>query len=188
MGEDVTSASERFLGLLRPIERELEVYCRRLAFDSRDVPDAIQNAVLRAYRAFDRYHDDASFRAWMFKILTNEVFAINRKRGRISKFEVPVETEELESFAGSEPGFAPTDLMSSWEALADALDQDVVAALEALNESERAVLLLRAIGGLRYREVSASLEIPLGSVMGHLHRARQKMRDAILRARRRSAT
>ena len=68
------------------------------------------------------------------------------------------------------------------------LDQEVVAALKALSERERAVLLLRAIGRLRYREISESLDIPLGSVMGHLHRARQKMRDAILRARRRTAT
>ena len=188
MREDQAAAAERFLGLLRPIERELEVYCRRLVFDSSDVSDAVQNTVLRAFRAFDRYHDDASFRAWLFKILTNEVFAVNRKRGRIAKFEVPVETEELDSFADAGPGGTSADLMISWEVLADALDQEVVAALEALNESERAVLLLRAVGGLRYREIGESLDIPLGSVMGHLHRARQKMRDAIVRARRRTAT
>ena len=72
----------RFLSLLRPIEADLENYSRRMVFDRRDFEDALQNAVLRAFRAFDRYHDDASFRAWMFKILTNEIFAINRKRGR----------------------------------------------------------------------------------------------------------
>ena len=187
MSEDCQVA-ERFLGLLKPIERELEVYARRLVFDARDTPDTVQNAVLRAYRAFDRYHDDASFRAWMFKILTNEIFTLNRKRGRIAKFEVPLEAEQIESFHDSTPGAAWVDLPTSWETLADALDDDVLAALETLSEVERAVLLLRAIGGLCYRDVSESLEIPLGSVMGHLHRARQKMRDAILRARRRTAT
>jgi len=188
MREDPAAAAERFLGLLRPIERELEVYCRRLVFDPGDVHDAIQNAALRAFCAFDRYHDDASFRGWMFKIVTNEIFALNRKRRRIARREVQVEAEQLDSLAEFEPGVASADLMISWEVLADALDQEVVAGLEALNESERAVLLLRAIGGLRYREIRESLEIPLGSVMGHLHRARRKMRDAILRARRRTAT
>ena len=53
----------RFLSLLRPIERDLENYSRRMVFDRRDCEDALQNAVLRAFRAFDRYHDDASFRA-----------------------------------------------------------------------------------------------------------------------------
>ena len=187
MSEDQTLPADRFLGLLRPIEPDLELYCRRLIFDPGDVPDSIQNAVLRAFKAFDRYHDDTSFRAWMFKILTNEIFSLNRKRGRIAKHEVQVEAECLDSFAESDPGIASANLQTSWKALTDALDQEVVEALEALNESERAVLLPRAIGGLRYREISESLVIPLGSVMGHLHRARQKMREAILRARRRTA-
>ncbi len=174
----------RFLSLLRPIERDLENYSRRMVFDRRDFEDALQNAVLRAFRAFDRYHDDASFRAWMFKILTNEIFTINRKRGRVMEFEVAVEPEEIEEFAGLVSSGA--EGAPSWEALADALDEDVLVALQTLNDSERAVLLMRAIGELRYREISECLGIPLGSVMGHLSRARQNMRDSILRARRRS--
>jgi RNA polymerase sigma-70 factor (ECF subfamily) len=174
---------DRFLSLLRPIERGLENYSRRMVFDRRDSEDALQNAVLRAFRAFDRYHDDASFRAWMFKILTNEIFAINRKRGRVVEFEIAVEPEEMEEFAGLE--FA-SEMPISWETLADALDEELVTALQSLNDSERAVLLMRAIGELRYREISECLGIPLGSVMGNLSRARQKMRDAILRARKRS--
>jgi RNA polymerase sigma-70 factor (ECF subfamily) len=168
------------LGLLRAIEGDLENYCRRMVFDRRDFEDALQNAVLRAFRAFDRYHDDASFRAWMFKILTNEIFAANRKRGRVTKFEIAVEPKEMEEFASLD--FA-TDAPLSWETLADALDEELLVALKSLNQSERAVLLMRAIGDLRYREISECLGIPLGSVMGNLSRARQKMRDAILRAR-----
>jgi RNA polymerase sigma-70 factor (ECF subfamily) len=174
---------DRFLSLLRPIEGDLENYSRRMVFDRRDFEDALQNAVLRAFCAFDRYHDDASFRAWMFKILTNEIFAMNRKRGRVTEFEIAVEPEEMEEFAGLD--FA-SETPISWETLADALDEELLAALHSLNDSERAVLLMRAIGDLRYREISECLGIPLGSVMGNLSRARQKMRDAILRARRRA--
>src|SRR5438094_4702786 len=90
----------RFLGLLQPIKADLEKYSRRMVFDRRDFEDALQNAVLRAFRAFDRYHDGASFRAWVFKILTNEIFTINRKRGRVTEFEVAVEPQEMEEFAG----------------------------------------------------------------------------------------
>jgi RNA polymerase sigma-70 factor (ECF subfamily) len=184
MDREQQTAVTRFLSLLRPIEADLENYCRRMVFDRRDFEDALQNAVLRAFRAFDRYHDDASFRAWMFKILTNEIFAMNRKRGRIAEFEIAVEPEELQEFAGLD--FAGEEPIS-WERLADALDEELLAALQSLNDSERAVLLMRAIGELRYREISECLGIPLGSVMGNLSRARQKMRDAILRARRRTS-
>jgi len=173
----------RFLSLLRPIERDLENYSRRMVFDRHDFEDALQNAVLRAFRAFDRYHDDASFRAWMFKILTNEIFSINRKRGRLAQVEIAVDPEEMDEFASLE--FA-IDVPISWDSLADALDEELLAALHSLNDSERAVLLMRGIGDLRYREISECLGIPLGSVMGNLFRARQKMRDAILRARKRS--
>jgi RNA polymerase sigma-70 factor (ECF subfamily) len=173
----------RFLSLLRPIEGDLENYSRRMVFDRRDFEDALQNAVLRAFRAFDRYHDDASFRAWMFKILSNEIFTINRKRGRVAQFEVAVEPEEIEEFTGLD---FVGEMPLSWETLADALDEELLAALQKLNDAERAVLLMRAIGDLRYREISECLGIPLGSVMGTLSRARQKMRDAILRARKRS--
>ena len=173
----------RFLSLLQPIEGSLESYSRRMVFDRRDCEDALQNAVLRALRAFDRYHDDAGFRAWMFKILTNEIFAINRKRGRIAEFEIAVEPDEMDEFAGLD--FA-TDAPLSWDSLADALDEELLSALQNLNQSERAVLLMRAIGELRYREIAECLGIPLGSVMGNLSRARQKMRDAILHARKRS--
>ena len=180
--QDQYLAATRFLGLLQPIESDLENYSRRMVFDRRDCEDALQNAVLRALRAFDRYHDDASFRAWMFKILTNEIFAINRKRGRVAEFEVAVEPGEMEEFISL--GFTG-ETQLSWETLADALDEDLLAALRRLNDAERAVLLMRAIGDLRYREISECLGIPLGSVMGNLSRARQKMRDAILHSRRR---
>jgi RNA polymerase sigma-70 factor (ECF subfamily) len=163
------------------------VYCRRLIWDRQDTPDALQNAVLRAFAAFDRYHEDASFRAWMFKILTNEVFALNRKHARLAQAEFQVEPEELDTLAALEQAAAYTDWLLSPEALQDALDQDLVAALKTLTDNERAVLLLRAIGEFRYHEIAESLSMPMGSVMGHLARARAKMRQAI-RARQGRAT
>lgn len=178
--------AQRFLELLRPIETELEAYGRRLVWHQSDAPDALQNAVLRAYRAFDRYHEDASFRAWMLKILTNEAHALNRKRGRAAQHELPVEPEELDALGALEQQAEYTDWLLSPEALADALDQDIVAALDGLTEMERTVLLLRAINHLNYREISETVEIPLGSVMGYLSRARRKMRESILRSRRRT--
>ncbi|MEW6307191.1 MAG: RNA polymerase sigma factor [Verrucomicrobiota bacterium] len=173
--------AERFLSLLNPIERELEVYCRRLLWNRDDAPDALQNAVMRAFGAFDRYHDDGSFRAWMFKILTNEVFALNRKHGRVAEHEFQVEPEELDALAALEDAAAGTDWLLSPDALRDLLDQDLVAALKTLTDNERAVLLQRAIGQFRYHEIAQSLDMPLGSVMGHLARARKKMRAALRR-------
>jgi len=185
MRETATADADRFLALLQPIERDLETYSRRLIWEPQEAPDALQNAVLRAFAAFDRYREDASFRAWMFKILTREAFALNRKHARIARFEFQLEPDELARlpFAGEPEGGA---LPLSAEALNEALEPAVQAGLRALTDTERAVLLLRAIGDLRYREISESLGIPLGSVMGHLARARQKMRACLARSERRT--
>jgi RNA polymerase sigma-70 factor (ECF subfamily) len=182
MGETVTSESDRFLALLRPIERDLETYARRLMWEPQEAPDALQNAVLRAFGAFDRYREDASFRAWMFKILTREAFALNRKHARIARYEFQLEPEELAGLASTEEEDQGGSQPVSPEALNEVLEPGLAAGLKTLTDTERAVLLLRAIGELRYREISETLSIPLGSVMGNLSRARQKMRVLITRA------
>lgn len=186
MRSTTTSTADRFLALLKPIERDLETYGRRLVWEPQDASDAIQNAVLRAFAAFDRYHEDASFRSWMFKILTHEAFALNRKHARIARHEFQLEPEELAELPFDGPSDESRNQTLTPEALNETLDQDLVGGLKTLTDNERAVLLLRAIGELRYREIAESLEIPLGSVMGHLARARQKMRALIARSARRT--
>lgn len=179
--------ADRFLSLLRPLERGLEVYCRRLIWNPPDVQDALQNAVVRAFAAFDRYHDDTNFRAWMFKILSNEIFALNRKYARVAEHEFHLDAEEMEVLPVLQPALADTDWLADPEALREALDESLVAALKMLTETERAVLLLRAIGEFRYVEIAESLAIPMGSVMGNLSRARLKMQSALRRSQPRTA-
>ena len=187
MSQTATGDADRFLALLKPIERELETYCRRLVWEPQEAPDTLQNAVMRAFAAFERYRPEASFRAWMFKILTHEAFAMNRKHARIARHEFQLEPEELAGLAtapGSEAGEHRLGLLT--EPQNEAWEPAMAAGLKTLTDTERAVLLLRAIGELRYREISESLDIPLGSVMGHLSRARQKMRAFLGRAARRA--
>ncbi|CAN5202907.1 sigma-70 family RNA polymerase sigma factor [soil metagenome] len=170
---------ERFLSLLRPLERELEIYARRMTSSVDLGSDALQNAVLKAFRHFDRYHPEASFRAWIYTILTNEIRAMNRSRRKIECRELPAEEEMLGAVSG-EPS-----LWSCWDgdedALYERLDDGVVRALQSLSVNERAVLLLRGVADLQYRDIAETLGIPMGSVMGHLSRARQKTREALLR-------
>lgn len=175
------SKADQFLRWLEPIKRDLEVYCRRMIWNPQEMPDAIHNAVLRAVAAFDRCLGPAHFRAWMFKILTHEILALNRKHARIARFEFQMEPEELESLSGNELGLAEgkSAADSPWElSLDDRLNQ----ALKTLTDPERAVLLLRSIGGFKYDEISQELDIPAGSVMGYLARARKKMQHFLKRA------
>jgi RNA polymerase sigma-70 factor, ECF subfamily len=171
-----------FLELLQPIEGELEAYSRRLVWDPQDVRDALHNALARAIGAFDRYHAGTNFRAWIYKILTREAFALNRKHSRIAAREFQMEPEEIAALAAEspiEPGPATSsDPVEGWQEL---LDQNLVFALRTLADEERATLLLRGLGGFRYQEIAEALEMPVGSVVGYLGRARKKMRLALAR-------
>jgi len=186
MSERAASDADRFLALLKPIQRDLEIYCRRLIWQPHEAPDALQNAVLRAFSAFDRYRPEASFRAWMFKILTREAFAMNRKHARIARHEFQLEPEELAGLPLAESMSPLSGEPFSLGVLNEALEPALAAGLKTLTDTERAVLLLRAVAELRYREIGESLGIPLGSVMGNLFRARQKMRAFIGRSARRT--
>ncbi|MBI4327105.1 MAG: hypothetical protein HY674_17845, partial [Chloroflexi bacterium] len=141
MHEDRTDLTDNFLTLLRPLRRELEIYCRRLIWNKDDAPDALQNAVMNAFKAFDRYHEDSNFRGWMFKILTNEVFKLNRKHGRLAQFEYQVQPEELDALPALESHVEYRNWLNAPDALADVLDQELLAALKTLTAAERAVLL-----------------------------------------------
>jgi RNA polymerase sigma factor (sigma-70 family) len=114
------------------------------------------------------------------------VFKLNRKHGRLGQFEYQVEPQELDVLPAPGSNVEYRDWLNAPDALADALDQHLLEALKTLTEAERAVLLMRAIGDFRYREIAEALDIPMGSVMGNLARARGKMQDAILRLQRRS--
>ena len=161
--------------LLRPHEGELEMYARRMTGSAEFARDALQNAVMRAFKRFDRYDPEASFRSWMFRILTNEIYALLRRRRKIDGHEVSVgdATEDhLSPVDESTPLWhGDEDRLYEW------LEDEVVEALRRLGEQERAMLLLRGVAGLKYREIAETLEIPIGSVMGGLARARQKVRD-----------
>jgi RNA polymerase sigma-70 factor (ECF subfamily) len=182
MNGNKANDADRFLTLLKPIQHELELYCRRLIWEPQEAVDALQNAVMRAVAAFDRYRPEASFRAWIFKILTHEAFALNRKHARIARHEFQLEPEELEGLPDLERPLHDTARTVSPQALNELLEPTLKAALRTLTDTERAVLLLRAIADLRYREIADSLNIPVGSVMGNLSRARQKMRAFLERS------
>ncbi len=173
---------EQFLEWLRPEQQDLENYGRRLLWDQQELPDAINTALMRAMARFDRCVDAAHFRAWMFKILTHEALTLNRRHARTARFEFQVEPAELENLAEADPASAwglPPELSNWQECLEDHLDL----ALKSLTDPERAVLLLRAIGSFKYQEIAEEVDLPIGSVMGYLARARQKMQAALRRRR-----
>lgn len=164
----------RFLGHLAHVREPLTAYVRGLLWNPSDLPDALQSAFLVAFRKFGAFEEGTDFRAWIFRIATLTVFGMNRKAGTPLPIpeEVPAEVELDREYAYDEILRDPDRLLQSF-------DDDVRRAVLALTEPERAALLLVSVGGFRCREAADILDMPIGSVMGYVGRARGKLRERL---------
>lgn len=165
-----TAAAQRRQAFDRFVRPELEVLLRvalRLTGNPADAEDLVQDTLLRAYRAIDRF-DGRHPRAWLLTILRNA--NINRVRRRRPDL---LDDEELWSVPSSHPEGQPQ------EALAALPDPRLVAALRQLSRKHREVVALVDVDGLTYQEAADLLGIPIGTVMSRLHRARARLRKLL---------
>ncbi len=167
--EDVQKA-QQFRAVLAPLERELEIFCRRLLRRPEQTRDAVQNAVLRAYGGFDVARVSSNPRGWLFRVLTQEIMELNHKHQMRRKIPLRPEYAQSQSAAAVAEAIPLTSSGGG-----DFSQNRLSSALDALTDQERAVFLLRVMGDFRYGEIANILNLPAGSIMGHLVRARQKM-------------
>ena len=138
-----------------------------------DALDLSQEAFVRAYRARDRIDPELSFYTWLYQILRRLCFNFIRDRKlHRSKLEQASSwlVEQAERRAADDP------LLNVER---DRLCARVRAAIDALPDRDREVLVLREFEGLRYREIGDLLDIPLGTVMSRLDAARKKLAAAL---------
>jgi len=170
--------TERFVAHLEPIQRQLAVYCSRALNRSDETADVLQSAIANAFRDFDKYSEGTNFRAWMFRYVSLETLNRNRTASRLpSRLEEQhlsqANTLDIESFRLE-------TLLDNPEAILDHCDTVVAQSVGELTEQERKILLLRAVGDFKYREIAEILDIPMGTVMGLLSRARTQLRSRLL--------
>ena len=147
----------------------------RLTREPHDAEDLVQDTLLRAYRALDRF-DGRHPRAWLLTILRNT--NINRARKRRAALLL-----DPDHTLGQLPATDVDDHDTTAEQALDGIaDPVVVACLDALSEDHRTVLVLIDVDGLSYREAAEFLDVSVGAVTSRLHRARQRLRTDLERA------
>jgi RNA polymerase sigma-70 factor, ECF subfamily len=140
-------------------------FARWLSPAAGQADDVVQDAVLRAFRGFDGFQGGDA-RAWLFAIVRNcHVTAMSQQRRRAF---VPLDSEE---FVTPEPG-------PEGEALQRDAGRTVARLLATLPEEHREVLVLREFEEMSYGEIARVLEIPIGTVMSRLARARTALKAA----------
>lgn len=170
-----SSTESRQAAFREHVEPEIDVMLRvgrTLTGSWPDAEDLVQDALIRAWKAIDRF-DGAHPRAWLLTILRNAHLNSRRRQ----RPDLADDTLDLET---ARPAFDATVAPSPEDTVTDrALDDDLSNALAALDEKFRTVLLLIDVDDLSYAEVADLLDIPVGTVMSRLSRARDRVRTTL---------
>jgi len=190
----MTKSNEKkglFIELLNPNKDSLYRVCKSLVWNSNDIEDALQTAIMSAYKSFDKFEEGSNFKAWIIKYLINTVFNFNRKYTRQSMFETfhegildagkasHDEHDNPDMFEMLERENIYHEILKNPLKLLEGMDKSMKDSLLKLNTAERTVFLLKAITDHSYKEIANILEIPVGTVMSHLYRARAKLRETL---------
>jgi RNA polymerase sigma-70 factor (ECF subfamily) len=166
------ATKERFRVLAERQLPRLYTIARRLVGD--DAEDAVQDALLKAFRAFDRLEHAGAGPAWLTSILVNVCRDRGRARARAPQevsFEVVEDFSLYRTIADEDP-FPYSDSLHL-----DFLEQfgaeDVRAVLGRLPDLYRTPMLLVYVDGFATKEVAAMLNAPLGTLLARLHRGRK---------------
>lgn len=152
----------------------------RLTRNQQEAEDLVQETMLKAFRFANTYQRGTNLRAWLFRILNTS--AINRYRKQAthpSTTPLP-EGEEfylynrIRDINGQELSTGAED-----EVLSQYLDEDVYQALNDLPLNFRMPIILADIEGLSYKEIAQALNIPIGTVMSRISRARRHLQRSL---------
>jgi RNA polymerase sigma-70 factor, ECF subfamily len=173
--------------LVLPHRRELHAHCYRMLGSAHDADDALQDALLRAWRGVAKFEGRSTVRSWLYRITTNACLDVISRRpkrvlpidhgpaaGRDDDLAEPLtESVWVEPYAddqlGVEDGYAAPEARYERR---ESVELAFVAAVQHLPATQRAALLLRDVLGFSARESAEALETTVASVNGALRRAR----------------
>ena len=151
---------------------------RWLLRNDADADDVTQEACVRAYRFFDSFHG-GNAKTWLLTIVRHACYTW-LKQHRAEKSTMPFD-EQQHSSNSSDPAAGNTPFSASPEALflQDADRRLLQRCLEELPLEYRETVVLRELEGLSYKEISAVMDVPIGTVMSRLARGRDRLQQQL---------
>ncbi|WP_417433011.1 RNA polymerase sigma factor [Kiloniella sp.] len=158
---------DEFLDQLTKSIPFLRRYAYALVKDSSKADDLVQDCLERSLAKRDQWKGDGSLKSWLYRILSN-IHLNHYRQNQTNPLHFPAELTERT------PLVPDTDTTS--HQLSHLYLRDLDKGITQLPDEQKQVLLLIALEGLSYSEVSAITQVPLGTVMSRLSRARETLR------------
>lgn len=153
---------EDFEGIALPHLQALLRTASRLLGNRGEAEDAVQETYLRGWKFIDRFTPGTNIRAWLFKILFH---VISHQRRKWLRFDC--------GWTAADEARWEATLIYKAPVIQHLTDQGIIAAVGQLPAPFQAVLLLAVVEEFTYKESAEILQIPIGTVMSRLHRARK---------------
>lgn len=137
--------------------------CLRLTADRREAEELTQDVFVRVWRNLESFRGESRFSTWLYRVAVNVVLDARRKRGRMHD-----RTTELKGVDLPIPGDPEPENRVALER-----------AIARLPERARTAIVLYAIEGYRYEEVAELMDVAVGTVKSHIHRARTRLLEEV---------
>jgi len=137
--------------------------------DSFDASDAAQDAMIKIYRKLNSFRFESSFKSWVFRLTVNTCKDALRKRRDILTIDDNI-------FDNQESA----DVSPEKAVIDKAQREEIVGAIEKLDEDHKNVIILRDINDFTYDQIAKILDITVGTVKSRIFRARNKLKELLI--------
>ncbi len=165
-------ARTEFLNLLTPHLDGLYAMAMRLTRSQTEAEELVQEATTKSYQHLSSFEKGTNFQAWVYRILVNAFLTSKR-----SSKKAPHALADEDQVAARETTPQPTP--QEWPEASELVSDEVKHAIDELPDTFRVPLLLATLGEMQYQEIAEILNVPVGTVMSRIHRARTRLKTEL---------